>query len=97
MLPDPGAIAEPIRARSVEPMRRTLRAWNASEVRAMRGETTAWTRDSEFGTQVWVLGLAKSVPMYDSCTLEVVSLRHMSNSQDGCLPLLADLVAQRFL
>lgn len=62
------------------PTRNSFRAWKASEAEAMSGETTAWTRESEFGTQDSAALLLRSSPMYASYIRIVsisVHLRHL--------------------
>jgi hypothetical protein len=63
MLPDPGAIAEPIKETTADPTSSSLRAWNVSEAEDMIGLSTAWTSESEFGTHVWAAVFSRSVPM----------------------------------
>lgn len=63
---DPGAMAEPMNEIKEEPTRMNFLAWKVSEAAEMTGPRTACTRDSELGTQVWVSGLSRALPMMDS-------------------------------
>jgi hypothetical protein len=60
---EPGAMAAPISDMSEEPTRMVLRAWKVSDPNEMTGPSTAWTRESELGTQVWAAVLLRLVPM----------------------------------
>ena len=65
-------MAAPTNEISEVPTRRVFLAWKVSEADEIKGQMTACTRESEFGTQVCVRLPSRLVPMYESCIISAV-------------------------